>query len=81
MDNESGAHARGHGDNGGDVSGGSAGPASARPYPPPSIHQVCSAAANGGTLHGSVCVLPPGVATAPNDYSETIAVSKACTRK
>jgi hypothetical protein len=54
-----------------------AGPASARPYPPPSIHQVCSAAANGGTLHGSVCVLPPGVTTAPNNYFATIVVSKA----
>ena len=54
-----------------------AGPASAKPYPPPSIHQVCSAAANGGTLHGSVCVLPPGVTTAPNNYSATVAVSKA----
>ena len=53
------------------------GPASAKPYPPPSIHQVCSAAANGGTLHGSVCVLPPGVTTAPNNYSATVAVSKA----
>jgi len=53
------------------------GPASAKPYPPPSIHQVCSAGANGGTLHGSVCVLPPGVTTAPNNYSATVAVSKA----
>ena len=46
-------------------------------YPPPSIHLVCSAAANGGTLHGSTCALPPGVTTAPNNYSATIAVSKA----
>jgi large repetitive protein len=54
-----------------------AGPASAKPYPPPSIHLLCTAAANGGTLHGSVCALPPGVTTAPNNYSATIAVSKA----
>ncbi len=51
--------------------------ASAKPYPPPSIHLLCTAAANGGTLHGSVCALPPGVTTAPNNYSATIAVSKA----
>jgi large repetitive protein len=54
-----------------------AGPASARPYPPPSIHLACSAAANGGTLQGSVCVLPFGVTTVPNDYSAAIAVSKS----
>ena len=54
-----------------------AGPASAKPYPPPSIHLLCTAAANGGTLHGSVCALPPGVTTAPSNYSATIAVSKA----
>jgi large repetitive protein len=54
-----------------------AGPAAAKPYPPPSIHLVCSAAANDGTLAGSVCVLPPGVTTAPNSYSATIAVGKA----
>jgi hypothetical protein len=53
-----------------------AGPASARPYPPPSIHLLC-AAANGDALHGSVCALPPGQTTAPNNYSATIAVSKA----
>ena len=46
-------------------------------YPKPSIHLLCTAAANGGTLHGSVCVLPPGQTTAPNNYSATIAVSKA----
>jgi hypothetical protein len=34
-----------------------AGPASAKPYPPPNIHLRCTAAANGGTLHGSVCAL------------------------
>ena len=54
-----------------------AGPASAKPYPPPSIHLLCTAAASGGTLHGSLCALPPGVTTAPNNYSATIAVSKA----
>ena len=41
------------------------------------IHLLCTAAANSGTLHGSVCVLPPGQTTAPNNYSATIAVSKA----
>jgi hypothetical protein len=59
------------------LAGVAAGPASAKPYPPPSIHLLCTAAANGGTLHGSVCALPPGVTTAPNSYSATIAVSKA----
>jgi hypothetical protein len=54
-----------------------AGPASAKPYPPPSIHLLCTEAANGGTLHGSVCALPPGVTTAPNNYSATVSVSKA----
>jgi len=54
-----------------------ASPASAKPYPPPSIHLLCSAAANSGTLEGGVCVLPFGVTTAPNSYSATIAVSKA----
>ena len=52
-----------------------AGPASAKPYPPPSIHLLCTAA-NGDSLHGSVCALPPGQTTAPNNYSATIAVSK-----
>ena len=56
-----------------------AGPASAKPYPPPSIHLLCTAAANGGALHGSVCALPSGQTTAPNAYSATIAVSKAGT--
>ena len=32
-------------------------PASAKPYPPPSIHLLCTAAANNGTLEGSVCAL------------------------
>jgi hypothetical protein len=54
-----------------------AGSASATTYPPPSIHLLCSAAANGGTLEGGVCVLPSGQTTAPNNYSATIAVSKA----
>jgi large repetitive protein len=47
-----------------------AGPASAT-YRPPSIRLVC-----GGTEELSACVLPPGVTTAPNSYSATIAVSK-----
>ena len=53
-----------------------AGPASATTYPPPSIHLLCSAAANDGTLEGGVCVLPSGQTTAPDNYSATIAVSK-----
>ena len=52
-----------------------AGPASAN-YPPPSIHLLCSAPSSG-TPHGSVCALPFGQTTAPNNYSATIAVSKA----
>ena len=52
-----------------------AGPASAG-YRPPSIALQCSAAANDGTLEGSVCVLPPGQTTAPNSYSATIAAAK-----
>lgn len=51
------------------------GPASAA-YRPPSIRQVCTAAANGGTQEGSTCALPPGVTTAPNSYSAAIAVTK-----
>jgi hypothetical protein len=51
--------------------------ASAKAYPPPSIHLLCTAAANNGTLEGSVCALPPGVTTAPNSYSATIAAAKA----
>jgi hypothetical protein len=58
------------------LAGVAAGPASAKTYPPPSIHLLCTAAANGGTLHGSVCALPFGVTTAPNNYSAAIAVSK-----
>jgi hypothetical protein len=52
-----------------------AGQASAT-YRPPSIALQCSAAANDGTLEGSVCVLPPGQTTAPNSYSATIAAGK-----
>jgi large repetitive protein len=52
-----------------------ASPASAT-YRPPSIQLLCSAAANSGTPEGGVCVLPPGVTTAPNSYSATIAVGK-----
>src|ERR1700689_1063554 len=52
-----------------------AGPALAT-YRPPSIRQVCTTAANGGIMEGTVCVLPPGVTTAPNSYSAAIAVSK-----
>ena len=59
------------------LAGVAAGPALAKTYPPPSIHLLCTAAANDGTLEGSTCVLPPGVTTAPNNYSATIAVSKA----
>ena len=58
------------------ASAAAAGAASAKPYPPPSIHLLCSAAANHGTLEGTVCVLPFGVTTAPNAYSATIAVSR-----
>jgi hypothetical protein len=54
-----------------------AGPASAKPYPPPRIHLLCTAAANDGTMDGSTCVLPFGVTTAPNAYSATIAVGEA----
>jgi len=45
------------------LAGVAAGPALAK-YGPPSIRQVCTATANGGTLEGSTCVLPPGVTTA-----------------
>jgi hypothetical protein len=56
---------------------GAASPATAKTYPPPSIHLLCTAAANSGTLEGSVCALPFGVTTAPNSYTATIAVGKA----
>ena len=52
-----------------------ASPASAA-YPPPSIHLTCTAA-SGGTLEGSRCALPYGVTTAPNNYSATVAVTRA----
>lgn len=52
-----------------------AGPARATTYPPPSIHLACLPA-DGETMDGTVCVLPPGVTTAPNNYSATIAVTK-----
>ena len=52
-----------------------AGPASAN-YPPPTLRLLCTAAANQGTLEGSVCVLPSGQTTAPSNYSATIAVRK-----
>jgi large repetitive protein len=58
------------------LAGVAAGPASASRYSP-SISLPCSAAANNGTLEGTVCVLPAGQTTAPNAYSATIAVSKA----
>ena len=59
------------------LAGVAAGPASAKPYPPPSIHLLCTAAPTSGALHGSVCALGPGQTTAPNNYSAIIAVSKA----
>jgi large repetitive protein len=55
------------------ASAAAAGPAWAKPYPPPKIHLLCSAP---DTAAGSVCVLPFGVTTVPNAYSATIAVSK-----
>jgi hypothetical protein len=58
------------------LAGVAAGTASAATYPPPSIRLACSAA-NGGTLEGTVCVLPSGMTTAPNAYSATILAGKA----
>jgi hypothetical protein len=58
------------------LAGVAAGPAAARPYPPPSVHLLCTAAPTSGVLHGSVCVLPFGQTTAPNSYSATIAATK-----
>jgi large repetitive protein len=58
------------------LAGVAAGPASATPYPPPSVHLLCTQAPTSGTLHGSVCVLPFGQTTAPNNYSATIAATK-----
>ena len=53
------------------LAGVAAGPAAAKPYPPPSIHLLCTAAPTNGALHGSVCALTPGQTTAPNNYSAT----------
>ena len=61
------------------LAGVAAGPASAKPYPPPSIHLLCTASPVNGALHGSVCALPFGQTTAPNNYSATIAVSRVGT--
>jgi large repetitive protein len=61
------------------VAGVTAGPAAAKPYPPPSIHLLCTAAPTNGALHGSVCALASGQTTAPNTYSTTVAVSKTGT--
>ena len=61
------------------LAGVAAGPAAAKPYPPPSIHLLCTAAPTNGALHGSVCALAPGQTTAPNAYSTTVAVSKTGT--
>ena len=47
------------------LAGVAAGPAAAKPYPPPSVHLICTAAPTNGVLHGSVCVLPFGQTTAP----------------
>ena len=57
------------------LAGVTAGPASAN-YPPPTLRLLCTAAANNGTLDGSVCALPSGQTTAPSNYSATIAVRK-----
>jgi large repetitive protein len=58
------------------LAAGAAGPALAKPYPPPSIHLQCTAAPTSGTLDGSTCALPFGMTTAPNAYSTTIAATK-----
>ena len=58
------------------LAGVAAGPASAKTYPPPSVHLLCTAAPTNGTLHGNVCVLPFGQTTAPNNYSATIGANK-----
>src|SRR6516225_6863724 len=59
-----------------------AGPASAKPYPPPSIHLLCSAAANGGTPEGgagptvtfalTAGSLPPGLTMPARSGSGTV---------
>jgi large repetitive protein len=61
------------------LAGLAAGPASAKTYPPPKIHLLCTAAPTNGALHGSVCALPFGQTTAPNAYSAAIAVSRVGT--
>ena len=58
------------------LAGVAAGPAAAKTYPPPRIRLLCTAAPTNGTLDGSVCALPFGQTTAPNNYSATIAVSR-----
>ena len=58
------------------LAGAVAAPASAKPYPPPSVHLLCTAPPTNGVLHGSVCALPFGQATAPDSYSATIAANK-----
>jgi hypothetical protein len=45
------------------ASAAAAGPALAKPYPPPRIRLLCSAP---DTAEGAVCALPFGVTTAPN---------------
>ena len=54
-------------------------PASAKTYPPPAIHLLCATAPVNGAVHGSICALPFGQTTAPNAYSQTIAVSRVGT--
>jgi hypothetical protein len=58
------------------VAGVAAGPALAKTYPPPSVHLQCTAAPVNGALHGSVCALPFGQTTAPNNYSATISATR-----
>ena len=53
-----------------------AGPAAAKPYPPPSVHLQCAAAPVNGALHGSVCALASGQTIAPDSYSATIAATR-----
>ena len=61
------------------LAGVAAGPASAKTYPPPAIHLLCATAPVNGAVHGSICALPFGQTTAPNAYSQTIAVSRVGT--
>jgi len=58
------------------LAGVAAGPASAKPYPPPSVHLQCTAAPVNGALHGSVCALASGQTTAPDNYSATISATR-----